>query len=175
VRDKHDPSKDNYGNIATSFSNKATGSSTAGVKIEKGTDQGYIIPNDRINAIGLNLKYNLSGDMTYTTGYKMGDWFNNNNGTFFETTGTIAKVTVIQSGPKRKNRPHSSLDKRISDFKAQIDIDGISKQTFERSEGWADLTDKKWGVTVGIKNFIEEFPNSITFDDNSSNCVYLAL
>ena len=166
VADKHDPNKDNYGNIATSFSDKATGSSTAGVKIEKGTDQGWIIPNDKINGIGLNLKYNLSGDMTYTTGYKMGDWFDNSEGTFFETTGAIEKATVIQSGPKRKNRPHSSLSKRIDDFKAQIDIDGISKQIFQRSEGWADLTDKKWGVTIGIKNFIEEFPNSITFDEN---------
>ena len=107
VPDKHDPSKDNYGNIATSFSDNATGSSSAGVKIENGTDQGWIIPNDRINGIGLNLKYNLSGDMTYTTGYKMGDWFDNSEGTFFETTGAIEKATVIQSGPKRKNRPNT--------------------------------------------------------------------
>jgi len=164
VPDKHDPSKDNYGGIATSFSDKATGSATAGAKIDKGTDQGWIVPNDRISGIGLNLNYNLSGEMTYTTGYKIGDWYNNTDDTFFEATANIEKASVIQSGPKRKNRPHSSLDKRIDDFKAQIAIDGISKQTFERSEGWADLTDKKWGVTIGIKNFIEEFPNSISFD-----------
>ena len=167
VPDKHDLSKDNYGNIATSYSKNAKGSSTFGEEVSEGVDQGWIIPNDRINGIGLNLKYNLSGEMTYTTGYKTGDWFNNTDGTFFETTGTIEKAAVIQSGPKRKNRPNSSLDKRIDNFKAQIDIDGISKKTFERSEGWADLTDKKWGVTIGIKNFIEEFPNSITFDDNN--------
>ena len=165
IPDKHDSSKDNYDNIATSFSKKVIGSAMTGVKIDKGTDQGWIIPNDRINAIGLNLKYKLGLNMTYTTGYKIGNWFNNTDAKFFETTGEIKKATVIQSGPKRKNRPHSSLDKRITDFKAKIDIDGISKKIFDRSEGWADLTDKKWGVTIGIKNFIEEFPNSITFDD----------
>ena len=166
VPDKHDLSKENYGNIATSYSKNAKGSIRFGANVSEEVDQGWIIPNDRINGIGLNLKYNLSGEMTYTTGYKIGNWSNDTNSEFFESYGTIEKATVIQSGPKRKNRPNSSLKKRIADFKAQIDIDGISKRTFERSEGWADLTDKKWGITIGIKNFIEEFPNSITFDDD---------
>ena len=168
VPDKHDKSKDNYGNIATSFSKDAKGSSRFGADISKGVDKGFVIPNDRIESVGLNLEYNLSGEITYTTGYKIGKWFEDDGVTeFFVSKGTIEKASVSQFGPKRKNRPNSSLDKRIDHFKAQIDIDGISKESFQRSEGWADLSDKKWGITIGIKNFIEEFPNSISFDENN--------
>jgi len=40
------------------------GSSRFGADVSKGVDKDFIIPNDRIEGMGLNLKYNLSGEIS---------------------------------------------------------------------------------------------------------------
>ena len=94
----------------------------------------------------------------------------------FETDlGVGASASVFQNGPKPDRIPpvpNSTLEEQISGFEAEVNIDGVSKQKMEKAEGWADISNEKWGISVGIKNFLEEYPKEIEFDQENGfvNC-----
>lgn len=131
-------------------------------------DQGMIQPNDMIHSIGMNLEYKLGSARQFSTGYYDGAWWNPGQAQVF--TGDLsadAKTSVLQSGPEPTRIPPiqtSSADERMGGFFARVSSGSDNKLEVERAAGWVDVNDGTRGVTVGIRNFIEEFPKEIEVD-----------
>lgn len=131
-------------------------------------DAGMTQPNDRIHSIGMNLDYQLGENRSFSTGYYDGAWYN--PGTEQVHTSGLdasAKTSVLQSGPEPTRIPPiqtSSPDERMSGFFAQVQVGEAKNLEVERAAGWVDVNDGQRGVTVGIRNFIEEFPKEIEVD-----------
>lgn len=161
IPDKHTPRPGQHENIALS--------ATSTIKDDsKSTDPGWMLPNDQIAATGLSLQYKLQGENRYRCGYREGNWAKPKQAKVYETQNPGKReACVFQTGPKPDRIPPvptSSTEERINGFKAVISVDGKDKKKMERAEGWADLSDDRWGIAIGIKNFLEEYPKDITFD-----------
>lgn len=131
-------------------------------------DAGMTQPNDRIHSIGMNLDYQLGENRSFSTGYYDGAWYN--PGTEQVHTSSLdasAKTSVLQSGPEPTRIPPiqtSTPDERMGGFFAQVQVGEAKNLEVERAAGWVDVNDGQRGVTVGIRNFIEEFPKEIEVD-----------
>jgi hypothetical protein len=139
-------------------------------------DKRWIEPNDQIAEMGLNLKYNLTGPVRFATSYREGKWWEDGTQKYYETTLNNGQdASIFQTGldPIRMPPlPHSSGTSRIGGFNASVKIDGKIEAKSEKSDGWIDITDKKWGIAVGIRNFFKEFPKEIDLD-NPNNMLHL--
>ena len=128
-------------------------------------DSGWMQPNDQINALGLQLNYQLEGEIDYRIGYKDGKWWEAGNSLMYENKiSTAENMSVFQTGPNPTGHPEaatSSSDERIEGFKATIKTGDAVEKEMEKAEGWADISDSRWGISVGIRNFIEEYPKEI--------------
>lgn len=166
IPDKHIPLPGEHANIALS----------AAVDIKddsKSEDPGWTQPNDQIAGTGLSLNYNLKGALKYQSGYDSGTWESAGESKIFESNVTKS-ASVFQTGPKPDRIPpvpNSNLEERIDGFHAAISINGVVKKEMERAEGWADLSDSRWGIGIGIRNFLEEYPKEIEFDRASGEAV----
>jgi len=159
VADMHDQSSSNYDNIATGYSNSFNDN-------KKTEDKGWIIPNDQIQSMGLNLKYNLSANKKFTTAYKLGNWSDEGiEQIFIDTLKSKSSVSIFQGGPKLTRENNSSPEKRITGFNAKIHVGPVLKKQIQRGEGWANISDNKWGISIGIKNFLKEYPKEILYND----------
>jgi hypothetical protein len=131
-------------------------------------DAGMTQANDRIHSIGMNLNYRLGNNRTFSTGYFEGAW--HNPGAEQVHTSSLdasAKTSVLQSGPEPTRIPPiktSTPDERMGGFFAQVQVGDAKNLEVERAAGWVDVNDGTRGVTVGIRNFIEEFPKEIEVD-----------
>ncbi|MEE9372471.1 MAG: hypothetical protein V3V00_05400 [Saprospiraceae bacterium] len=137
-------------------------------------DLGWMEPNDRIAATGLTLQYNFSDLQTFKSGYFKGHWHNANSPQIFRTEiNTQKNISVYQNGPKPDRIPpvpNSTEDERISGFIGQIIEDNKEVVNVEKTKGWTDITDGKWGIAIGIKNFIEEYPKEIKINLEKETC-----
>ena len=41
----------------------------------------------------------------------------------------------------------------------------------KKARGWADISDHKWGIAIGIRNFLKEYPKEILFDQNNNEAI----
>lgn len=161
IPDNHTPLVGEHANIALTADSELLDDS--------GTlDSAWMQPNDQIAATGLCLRYNLGTEKTYSSGYKSGPWSDPiTSEVYHSDEPTAQRISVVQKGPKTEGEsavPNSSGEERISGFEAQISEDDQVAKKMDRAEGWAVISDDRWGIGVGIRHFLEEYPKEITFD-----------
>jgi len=168
VPDKHIPLPGQHANVAREDYDVIIDDSET-------TDEGWMEANDQIAATGLSLTYNLAGELAYRSGYKEGPWQDPGMSKIYSTQlGSNKMTSCFQTGPKPDRVPPvptSSMEDRISGFAADISIDGVPEVEVDRAEGWADVSDDRWGIGIGIKNFLEEYPKEIAFDIEHNRAV----
>ncbi|MEX0648525.1 MAG: hypothetical protein WD139_12125 [Balneolaceae bacterium] len=133
---------------------------------ERSNDEGVTQPKDKIAAAGLGLNYHIEGEKTFRTGMRTGKWWEDGDLSLIETGVNGNSVSVFQTGPDPTRVPpvaESSSDTRIEGFIARISADEVIEEG-EKAEGWMDLSDEKWGVTIGLRNMMEEYPGELTAD-----------
>ena len=136
-------------------------------------DEGWMQPNDRIANLGLGLHYRLDGTSKFTTGYFDGSWHEEGGEqkVFSSTLNSTAPISVYQNGPNPTRvppLPNSDGEKRIDGFTGGIAVGDNEMQSFEKAAGWMDLSDNKWGIAVGMRHFLEEYPKDISIDPTTS-------
>lgn len=135
-------------------------------------DKGWMIPNDQIAGAGFDIKYNLKGEKKFKTGYFDGSWTNPGKEKLFELDLSDSQsASVLQSGPNVSRIPpynNSSPTQQISGFKSTVVVSDKELLNKERMAGWITLTDQKWGIGVGIRNFFEEYPKEIAIQGDSN-------
>lgn len=161
--DKHKKQDGEYEAIATSDGKIIEESILA-------KDPGFTQPNDRIEATGLSLKYNMNETKTITSAYFDGKWWDTSSRTVVQSPLSTS-ASILQTGPNPSQIPdlkNSSPEKRMEGvFTSTVNVDGNNDLKKERVPGWLDISDDKWGVTLGFKSFFEEYPKEIVVDDNS--------
>ncbi len=161
IPDKHIPRPGQHENIATTDQEEIKDDS-------KSTDSGWMEANDQIAGTGLSLNYRLGAPVSYRSGYKKGTWDSPQASQIYETSISNQDIaSVYQTGPKPDRIPpvpNSTMEERITGFHANIKLNGTAKKEIDRGEGWADMSGDRYGVGVGIKNFLEEYPKEIVFD-----------
>lgn len=166
--DKHPGYKGDHANIATQNEHV--------IETYDLNDSSLMQPEDQIAAAGLNLNFNLSQKKIYRTGYSNKEWWEKSSSEVFETSSSnIKRFAVLQTGDNPSRMPPlttSSPTERIGDFQADISIDKQSKVSTQKGEGWIDISDNKWGISIGIRNYLEEYPKG--FEVNSDENVLQA-
>lgn len=134
---------------------------------QRSSDPGITQPNDMIAAAGLGLAYDIDGEAVFRTGLRDGNWWEEGSPSLLETpVGTAASFAVSQTGPDPNGIPpvpESDPDQRIGGFAARVESDRVLREAQE-AEGWIDLSDGERGVSIGIRNMLEEYPNRIVVD-----------
>ena len=136
-------------------------------------DPGWVQPNDRIARTGLCLDYRLSGDLDYQTGYYDGAWWESEPSKIFKSSvQSNDQIAITQTGPKPTRMPpvpNASSDERLKEgFIAKIVTKTRAEKTLEKVAGWVDISDKKWGISVGIRNFVQEYPKALKVRGDSN-------
>lgn len=134
-------------------------------------DTGFMKPNDRIEATGLSLKYNMNEKRTVTSAYYDGKWWDTSNSKVVQSP-LASSASVFQTGPNTSQIPelqNSSPTERMEGvFSSTINVDGTNDLNKERAPGWLDVSDDKWGVTLSFQSFFEEYPKEIAVDNNAN-------
>lgn len=128
-------------------------------------DTGFTEPGDMISAVGLQMNLKLEDHRTLDAGYYDSKWWQQEAEpqTYSAELSAQEKWSVLQTGPDVTGIPPvemSSADERIDGFRALIESGSESLQT-ERAEGWSTVTDGERGVSIGMVNMLEEYPNEI--------------
>ena len=162
--DMHKKRDGEYSSIATQ--NKKIVNETAMLN-----DKGWMVPNDQIAGAGFELKYYLGAEKKFATGYFDGTWMNPGTEKRFESDLSGQKsASVLQTGPNVNRIPplnNSSATVQISGFKSVVTAGDKVLLNKDRLPGWITLSDKKWGIGIGIKNFFEEYPKEIAIQGGS--------
>lgn len=131
-------------------------------------DEGLTEPYDMIQAMGFGLKYNLDGDKTFRSELKTGNWWEDGESDFYQSSvGNTKKYTVFQTGPDptvSSPEVNSTDTERIDGFSASISADGEVVKESQKASGWMSISDDKFGVSIGIRNMMEEYPNELAVD-----------
>lgn len=143
----------------------------------KSTDEGWLQPNDQIAGLGLCLRYRLADNPTYTTAFYEGSWYEPGEKKFY--SGTVpndSTISIFQTGPK-PNRvpplPNSDGENPLDGFTGSLSQDKNPIQSFEKTAGWIDVSDDKWGISIGMRYFFEEYPKDIgIYPDTKSFTVH---
>lgn len=134
---------------------------------ERSRDEGVTKPKDRIAGSGFGIHYNISGDATVRTALLEGDWWEEGEPNLIEEpAGSAETFSLFQTGPDPTRVPpvaESGPDERIGSFRAAFTGGGETMES-QKAEGWLDVSDEKWGVTIGLRNFMEEYPGELVLD-----------
>jgi hypothetical protein len=155
VPDKHRPLKGDYPHLATQKDDLIT---------PDATDNGWTVPNDRINASGLALDLKLGPDRQTLSGWHGGRWWERGARSERRTRNGTDPVSLFQTGPKPDRIPpvpESTPTGRVNGFAAELTVGGKRAASAERAEGWIDVSDRRRGVAIGIRHFIEEYPKEL--------------
>jgi len=138
------------------------------------TDPGWAIPNDQIASTGLKLKYHLDNNSnSYSTSYIPGEWYNPENQESIE--GMLkGPMSIKQLGPNQvqiNKNISSSPTKRLNQFIANITLPDQENKNSERASGWIKISDKDRSISVGIRNFIEEYPKEIAINPETQELI----
>ena len=157
IPDKHEQMEGQHIDIATGLGKE--------LPAKQEGDEGWTQPNDQISGLGLGLTYHLNGKLTYRTGYKNGKWWEDGTSNIYENkVNKNENISVFQTGPETSRTPptlNSSSEEMLTGFKAQIKSGASINKEIDKVEGWADISDSRWGISVGVRNFIEEYPKEI--------------
>ncbi len=159
VPDKHRPQPGEHAHVATQGER---------IRREEPGDPGWTQPNDRVAAVGLSLDVKLRPKRQLQTTYREGRWWEEGSQRVLTRDVSSAReVSLLQSGPKPTRLPpvpESSPDRRLEGFFAQLDLDGRMIARAERAEGWLSLSDDRWGLALGVRNVLEEYPKEIRLE-----------
>lgn len=136
-------------------------------------DPGWTQPNDRIAQAGLQLNYKLSGNRTVKTGYFDGKWSNPGKELLYKSDIKADEtVSLLQTGlnPSRIPPLENSSTTQILEggFAGTLSVGKAKKLAKEKVAGWMTIQDEKWGIGVGIRHFLEEYPKEIAIDGTKS-------
>jgi hypothetical protein len=135
-------------------------------------DSGMTQPQDMILSSGLALTPVFTPGQTQA-GYFEGPWWNPGaEQTYIANLSAEGKTSVFQTGPKPTGIPpvpNSTPDERIDGFSGTITNGSEKTVTTERLSGWMHITDGSRGISMAIRNFIEEYPKEIAFDTDVSH------
>jgi hypothetical protein len=133
-------------------------------------DEGFTQPKDRIASAGFGLQYQLNNDLQVKSALETDKWYEDGDTDFIDhRMGRESTISVIQTGPEAARlspAPVSDKDNRIDGFVAEFRGDGVLKSG-EKSEGWMSLSDGTNGITVALKNMVEEYPNELGINTES--------
>lgn len=137
-------------------------------------DPGWAIPNDQIASTGLKLNYHLDNNSNfYSTSYIPGEWHNPENQESIE--GMLkGPMSIKQLGPNQvqiNKNISSSPSKRLNSFIANITLPDQENKNSERASGWIKISDKDRSISVGIRNFIEEYPKEIAINPETQELI----
>lgn len=162
VPDKHRRREGEHAHIATQAEK---------IVAEEAGDPGWMQPNDRIAAAGLALDLKLMGRRRILTAYRDGRWWEEGRSRPVTRDVTDERsISLVQSGPKPTRLPpvpESSPDQRLDGFFAHLLADDHALVTAERADGWFSVSDDRWGMAVGIRHFLEEYPKEIRLEPPS--------
>ncbi|UII79970.1 hypothetical protein [Flagellimonas sp. CMM7] len=176
VPDKHKIQEGEHANIATQ-NKKIISEDTA-------NDPGWTEPNDQIAACGLQLKYHLGDEAEVSLPLYTGNW---DAKSLEEEVKKIdfegnKKISLLQKGPERNNgqslrslftgkSKNGESDNMLADdesiFKAVVKKGKQVVNQTQRAKGWIDVSDGKKGISIGIKNFLKEYPKGIEVDPSA--------
>ncbi len=138
------------------------------IRREEPGDPGWTRPNDRIAAAGLALQVNLSPRRRLQMAYREGRWWQEGiRRVLARPIPAARQVSLLQSGPKPTRMPpvpESTPDRRLEGFFAHLDVDERTLARAERADGWLSLADERWGLAIGIRHFLEEYPKEIRWE-----------
>lgn len=127
-------------------------------------DPGVTEPKDMIASAGFDLRYNIDGDKVVRTGLRDGRWWEEGEPVLIETqVNGESSFSVFQTGPDPNRIPplaESDMDERIGGFYAKVESGDLLHES-EKAEGWVDLSDDRWGISIGIRHMMEEYPNEL--------------
>ncbi len=134
--------------------------------------EGWTEPNDRIAAAGYSLDYNFSDRKELKVGYFDGSWSEPGAQKVYGTTiAGSDDVSILQTGPNLTRVPpvdDSTPEELIGGFISTLSVDGKQQFQKERVPGWMSVSDEKWGIGVGIRNFFKEYPKEIAIEGGSN-------
>src|SRR5699024_6042052 len=103
-------------------------------------DKGWTQPDDRIQAAGLSLKYNLSDELTHTTAYYDGKWWKTDDTEPIisqEKLQTDEEASLLQTGPKPNRVPpvpsSTAIERLKEDYAASLKIGSKEEFSAERA------------------------------------------
>ncbi len=138
---------------------------------ENNGDSGWTKPNDQVEAAGFSLSYKLAAPIDYKVAYKDGKWWENPTERIYQTSlSGSGSSSIFQTGPQPNRAapvPESTPTNRINGFSALLTTDNSEVFKKEKASGWVDLSDKKWGIGIGIKDFFEEYPKELLVDGST--------
>ncbi|MFB6230716.1 MAG: hypothetical protein ABEL04_06115 [Salinibacter sp.] len=153
--DRHPPIDGQHGLIATSPHNIVSEDSLEG-------DPRWTQANDRIAAAGLALNEQLNDPVRYRTALRGGNWWDPNAPAVVEGPVDAQRhVSVVQTGPMRSDTT-SSATRRIDNVEARLIADSTTQRRAARAVGWMDVRDDRWGISVGVRHFSEEYPKELS-------------
>jgi len=117
-----------------------------------------------IAASGFGLNYNIEGEQIFRTALREGPWWDATEPELIEVmVGEESRFSVYQTGPDPNGIPpvvESDPDTRIGGFVATVQSNRIVREA-ERAEGWIDFSDSDRGVSIALRNMLEEYPNEL--------------
>lgn len=132
---------------------------------------GWTEANDQIAAAGFSLDYKLAKEKQFKAGYFDGPWAQPGIEQGFETTlSSTEDVSFLQTGPNLTRVPpldSSTPTELIGGFKSTLSVGNKEQLQKERVPGWVSLSDEKWGIGIGIRNFFKEYPKEIAIEGES--------
>jgi hypothetical protein len=160
--DKHEIQPGEHSNIATQ--------GEIILSEETANDPGWTQPNDRIAACGLSLTYLLNKDAEVHTSLFEGEWYDENaKEELIDLNTASGPIALLQNGPEHDPQgPTSSPQERITGFSAKIHVNDKVREKAQKAKGWIDISDSERGISVGIKNFLKEYPKELQIDSESN-------
>ena len=162
VPDKHKIQKGEHSNIATQRD--------LIISEDTSNDVGWTQPNDQISGCGLTFKYHLGKEVQFAT-YTNQERDLNTRKDFdlYNAPLSYKKTGVLQIGPKQNSvKKGSTAMQREEGFIATIFEDKNTQKKAQRAKGWIDISDRTKGISVGIKNFLQEYPKELEIDPKTN-------
>lgn len=171
IPDKHKKQEGDHANIATQ--NKKI------LSEDTSNDPGWTQPNDQIAACGLQLKYHLDKEIDVSMPLYEGDWDTQSiDFSLKKIQANKNQISLLQKGPDRtngesfrslylgklKDDDQSALNENEPLFSAEVSERKKELFRAQRAKGWLNVSDDKRGISIGIKNFLKEYPKAIGID-----------
>ena len=118
-----------------------------------------MIPNDQISSAGFQIKYFLNGDKQFKTGHFDGTWTSPGVEKTIELNNLKNEsISLVQTGPNLNSLPALNTTTptvQTKGFDASLKLN--QKEVFkkEKAAGWITVSDSKWGIGLGIRNFLK--------------------
>ncbi|UBZ05619.1 hypothetical protein LDL76_09560 [Salegentibacter mishustinae] len=135
-------------------------------------DEGWTLPNDQIAGSGLTFKYHLGENVNIISSTTDGKWYESQSSSSLINLkeDSSDKIRILQTGPQQNNKDTtSSPTRRIDGFKAQLIKGEDTLRQSQKANGWISISDSSQGISLGIKNFLNEYPKELQIDPSTKS------